>query len=94
MIIVELQTEIEAPPEIVFDLLADHTKFTLWDPHMVVANLFTEGPIVKGSKGIIVSQFGGRKIANEIYYDAYDRPNIVSGSTTSGTVKAKNTTEF
>ena len=35
MIAVKLQTEIEAPPEIVFDLLADHTKFPLWDPHMI-----------------------------------------------------------
>ena len=59
MITVELQTEIEAPPEIVFDLLADHTKFTLWDPHMIDCKLFTEGPIVKGSKGITVGRFGG-----------------------------------
>ena len=28
----ELQTEIEAPPEVVFDLLADHTKYPLWRP--------------------------------------------------------------
>jgi carbon monoxide dehydrogenase subunit G len=94
MIIVELQTEIEAPPEIVFDLLADHTKFTLWDPNMIESRLYNEGPIVKGSKGITVGLFGGRRIENEIYYDAYDRPNYVSGGTTSGTVKAKNTSEF
>ncbi|MFC2069364.1 SRPBCC family protein [Chloroflexota bacterium] len=94
MITVELQTEIEAPPEIVFDFLADHTKFTLWDPHMVEARLFTEGPIIKGSKGIVVGQFGGRRIANEIYYDTYDRPNYVSGGTTSESVKTKNTAEF
>ncbi len=94
MITVELQTEIEAPPETVFDLLADHTKFTLWDPHMIEARLYTEGPIMKGSKGITVGQFGGRRIENEIYYDVYDRPKFVSGGTTSGTVKAKNTSEF
>ena len=94
MIIVELQTEIEAPPETVFDLLADHTKFTLWDPHMIEARLYTEGPIIKGSKGITVGQFGGRRIENEIYYDAYDRPKFVSGGTISGPVKAKNTSEF
>ena len=42
MITVKLQTEIEAPPEIVFDLLADHTKFPLWDPHMIDCKLYTE----------------------------------------------------
>ena len=30
----------------------------------------------------------------EIYYDAYDRPKYVSGGTTSGPVKARQTTEF
>ncbi len=44
MITVELQTEIEAPPETVFDLLADHTKVPLWDPHMMEGRLTAEGP--------------------------------------------------
>ena len=39
----ELQIEIEAPPEEVFDLLADHTKFPLWRPDISEAKLFTEG---------------------------------------------------
>ena len=98
MITVELQTEIEASPETVFDLLADHTKIPLWDPHMIECKLFTEGPIVKGSKGITIarnkSRFGGRIIETEIYYDAYDRPKYVSGGTTSGPVKATQTSEF
>ena len=94
MISVELKTEIEAPPETVFDLLADHTKFTLWDPHMIEARLYEEKPIVKGSKGITIGKFGGRRIETEIYYDVYDRPKFVSGGTLSGPVKAKNTSEF
>ncbi|MFC2004978.1 SRPBCC family protein [Chloroflexota bacterium] len=94
MITVELQTEIEAPPETVFDLLADHTQFPLWDPHMIECKLFTEGPIVKGSKGITIGEFRGRRIETEIYYDTYDRPKYVSGGTSSGPVKAKNTSEF
>ncbi len=94
MITVQLQTEIEAPPETVFDLLADHTKFPLWDPHMIECKLFTEGPIVKGSKGITIGEFRGRRIETEIYYDAYDRPKYVSGGTSSGPVKAKNISEF
>ena len=94
MLRVELQTEIDARLERVFDLLADHTKIPLWDPHLSEARLFTEGPIVKGSKGITIGKFMGRRMETEIYYDAYDRPTYVSGGTTGGPVKAKNTSEF
>jgi len=49
---------------------------------------------VNGSKGITIGEFRVRRVKTEIYYDAYDRPKFVSGGTTSGTVKAKNTSEF
>lgn len=65
MITVKLQTEMEAPLEIVFDLLADHTKFPLWDPHMIECKLYTVGPIVKGSKGITIGEFRGRRIQTD-----------------------------
>jgi len=94
MITIRLTKEIEAPPELVFDLLADHTQFPTWDPHFVDASLTTERPIVKGSKGITVDKLMGRRVENEIYYDAYDRPTFVSGGTTSGTVIATNSVEF
>ena len=94
MITVILQTEIEAPPEMVFDLLADHTKFPLWDPHMNECKLYSEGPIVRGSKGVTIGEFRGKWVETEIYYDAYDRPKYVSGGTSSGPVKARNTSEF
>jgi carbon monoxide dehydrogenase subunit G len=94
MITVELQTEIEAPPETVFDLLADHTKIPLWDPHMMEARLTTEGSIVKGSKGITIGEFRGKRVESDIFYDAYDRPKWVSGGATSGPVKATQTCEF
>ena len=94
MIVVQLEMEIEAPPETVFDLLADHTKNPLWDPHMIEGKLFTEGPIVNGSRGSTIGEFQGRRVESDIYYDAYDRPKWVSGGTTSGSVKGKNTCEF
>ena len=94
MITVELQTEIEAPPETVFDLLADHTKIHLWDPHLMEGRLTTEGPIVKGSKGITVGEFRGKRVESDIYYDAYDRPKWVSGGATSRSVTATQTCEF
>ncbi len=94
MITVEIQMEIEAPPETVFDLLADHTKHPLWDPHMIEAKLYTEGPIKNGSTGITIGEWRGRRVESDIYYDAYDRPKWVSGGTTSGSVKGKMTCEF
>jgi len=94
MITVELQIEIEAPPETVFDLLADHTKHPLWDPHMIDAKLYTEGPIKNGSTGITIAEWRGRRVESDIYYDAYDRPKWVSGGTTSGIVNGKMTCEF
>ena len=94
MITVEIQMEIEAPPETVFDLLADHTKIPLWDPHMIDAKLYTEGPIKKGTTGITIAEFRGRRVESDIYYDAYDRPKWVSGGATSGMVKGKQTCEF
>jgi carbon monoxide dehydrogenase subunit G len=94
MITIQLQKEIEAPPEIVFDLLADHTQFPTWDPHFVAASLTTDGPITKGSKGTTVGEMMGRRVENEIYYDTYDRPKFVSGGTSSGTVIAKNSVTF
>ena len=94
MIKIEVQTEIEAPPEMVFDLLADHSKHTLWNPNMVEARFYEEGPIVKGSKGITVGMLRGRRIENEVYYDEYDRPRYVSGGGTDGKVEAKMSNEF
>ncbi len=96
MITVEIQMEIEAPPETVFDLLADHTKHPLWDPHMIDAKLYTEGPIKNGSKGITVAEWRGRRLESDIYYDAYDRPKWVSGGITSSGIikKGKMTCEF
>jgi carbon monoxide dehydrogenase subunit G len=94
VITIQLQKEIQAPPEVVFDLLADHTQFPTWDPHFIDASLITKRPIVKGSKGITVGKLLGRRVENEIYYDAYDRPTFVSGGTSSGAVIAYYSVDF
>jgi uncharacterized protein YndB with AHSA1/START domain len=94
MITIQLQIEIEAPPEIVFDLLADHTQQPAWHPYITEGRLFTEGPIRAGAKGSTVGVFQGRKIENEIVYHEYDRPRSVSGGTTSGNVLAQMDIEF
>ena len=94
MITIQLQIEIEAQPEVVFDLLADHTKHPLWNPNIIEASLSTKGPIKKGSKGMTVGEVRGRRIENEIIYDEYDRPKFVSGGATSGSVIGKLSNEF
>lgn len=94
MITIQLEIEIQAQPEIVFDLLADHTKQPLWHPYITEGRLYTEGPIQNGSKGITVGTFQGRRVENEIIYYEYDRPRFVSGGTTSGSVVAKMAIEF
>jgi uncharacterized protein YndB with AHSA1/START domain len=90
----ELQIEIKAPPEVVFDLLADHTKYPLWRPDISEAKLFTERPIRKGSKGMTRGESAGREFVNDIVYYEYDRPQFVSGGTTSGFIDAKMTNRF
>jgi len=94
MITIQLQMEIEAQPDIVFDLLADHTKHPIWNPNIIEASLSTKGPIKKGSKGMTVGEVRGRRIENEIIYDEYDRPKFVSGGATSGSVIGKLSNEF
>ena len=94
MINIQLQKEIKAPPEVVFDLLADHTQFPTWDPHFSHASLSSDRPIQKGSKGTTVGEVMGRTVESEIYYNAYDRPKFVSGGTSSGPVIAKNSVQF
>ena len=94
MMEIHLQIEIAAEPDRVFDLLADHTKQPLWHPYITDGQLFTEGPIRKGSEGIAVGLFQGKKVENRIVYYEYDRPRFVSGGTTSGNVKARMAIDF
>jgi uncharacterized protein YndB with AHSA1/START domain len=94
MIKFQIKMEIEAPPEMVFDLLADHTKHPVWDPHMTYAKLYTEGPIKNGASGITTGRWKGRVVHRHIYYDAYENPKWVSVRIISGSAKDKMTYEF
>jgi carbon monoxide dehydrogenase subunit G len=94
MINVQITLDIKAPPEVVFDLLADHTKHPQWDPNMIQAALFDAGPIGPGSKGKTIGELRGRRVESDIYYDSYDRPTYVSGGTSSGPVEATQSCRF
>ena len=51
MITGQVQIEIEAKPEVLFDLLSDPTKVSAWVPKITEMSLTPEGPIRKGFKG-------------------------------------------
>ena len=90
----QLQFEIETKPEIVFDLLADFTKGLAWNPNIIEARLFSEGPIKKGSMGITVVNAGGSRIKYGFIIYEYDRPKLVSIGLTSGSNTSKMIYEF
>ncbi len=94
MIKVEHQIEIEASPEEVFDLLADHTEFPKWHPFIEEAGLYDKKPIRPGSKGFAKGKFKGRVIENDIVYERFDRPKFVIGDITFGNVIATISNEF
>jgi len=74
----QLHIEIEAPPEIVFDLLADPTKGPTWNPKLDQVSLVPEGPIKKDSKGRITFKSGRRRMEYEFSCREYDRPKAFS----------------
>ena len=84
MITGQLQIEIEAKPEIVFDLLADFTKFPTWNPRVTEVSLIPEEPIEKGSTGKITFKSGRRRMEYEFICHECDRPKAFSLELTAG----------
>ena len=70
----ELQVEIEAKPEIVFDLLADFTKHPTWNPKVTEVSLIPEGAIKKGSNGRMTFRSGRRRMEYEFACHECERP--------------------
>ena len=94
MITGQLQIEIEAKPEIVFDLLADFTKFPTWNPKVNEVSLIPEEPIKKGANGKITFKAGRRRIEYEFIYHEYDRPKAFSVEVTRSDEISKMSYEF
>ncbi len=87
MITVQLQMEFNAPPETVFDLLTDHTKHPLWDPHMLEARLFNDGTGDIELAKTVVKQELELQVSGD-----YEAPNLESRAATvriDGTSKAQ-----
>ncbi len=89
-----LQIEIEAKPEIVFDLLADITKLPIWHPKVTEVSLTPEEPIKKGANGRVAFKTGRRRMVYEFICHEYDRPKTSSIEVTSGSEISKMSYEF
>ena len=94
MIAGQLEIEIEAKPEIVFDLLADFTKYPTWNPKITEVSLIPEEPIEKGANGKITFGAGQRRMEYEFIYHEYDRPKAFSVEVTRSDEMSKMSYEF
>jgi hypothetical protein len=61
-------------PEAAFDLLADFSRLPEWDPGAVEARRLGSGPIARGSRFRVVSEFLGRRVPLTYEIVEYERP--------------------
>lgn len=94
MITGEIQIEIEVKPEIVFDLLADFTKFPIWNPKVTEVSLIPEEPMKKGSNGKITFKSRQRRMEYEFICHECDRPKAFSVEVTRSDEISKMSYEF
>jgi len=94
MITGQIEIEIKAKPEILFDLLADPSKAPAWNPNIIEAKIYIEQPIKKGSKGRLVGIYGKRRAEYEVTYYDFDRPKFVSCGATNKSEISKMSYKF
>jgi len=90
----QVEIEIEAKPEIVFDLLSDFTKYPTWNPKVTEVSLIPEEPIKKGSNGKITFKAGRRIMEYEFICHECDRPKAFSVEVTRSDEISKMSYEF
>lgn len=69
--------DVAAPPEAVFDFLADFTTVAEWDPGVVSAEALTTGDLGVGSAFRVTVKFGPRSLPLRYEITAFDRPRRV-----------------
>jgi hypothetical protein len=79
---VEGQIVIGRPVEVVFDYVADQTNEPQYNPNMVRAEKETAGPIGKGTRFKSAVRSGRRTVEMLIETTGYDRPRLLTSSTT------------
>ncbi|HKJ25123.1 MAG TPA: SRPBCC family protein [Myxococcota bacterium] len=66
--------DLPAPPEAVFDYLADFHRTAEWDPGVAEADRLTPGPSRRGSRFRVVVSFLGRRLPLEYAITHFERP--------------------
>ena len=79
---IEGQITIGRPVELVFDYVADQTNEPQYNPKMVRAEKETAGPIGKGTRFRSAVRSGGRTAEMLIENTGYDRPRLLTSTTT------------
>ena len=79
---IEGEITISRPVEVVFDYVADQTNEPLYNPSMVRADKVTPGPIGKGTRFSSAVRSAGRTAEMLIECTAYDRPRLLTSTTT------------
>ena len=79
---IEGEIEIGCPVEVVFDYVADQTNEPHYNPNMVRAHKETAGPIGKGTRFTSAVRSAGRTAEMLIENTGYDRPNLLTSTTT------------
>lgn len=94
MITGQLEIEVGAKPEIVFDLLADFTKHPTWNPKVAEVSLIPEGAIKKGSNGRMTFKSGRKRMEYDFICHENDRPKAFSVEVTGSDEISKMSYEF
>lgn len=79
---IEGEIMIGRPVEVVFDYVADQTNEPLYNPNMVRAEKVTAGPIGKGTRFRSAVRSVGRTAEMIIECTGYDRPRLLTSTTT------------
>lgn len=82
MATIEGEITIGRPVEVVFDYVADQTHEPLYNPQMVSAEKETVGPTGRGTRFRSAVRSGGRRAEMLIVITDYDRPSVLSSTTT------------
>jgi uncharacterized membrane protein len=91
---VERSGQVPAPPERVFDYLADLGNIGEWQTGVASVQVLTPGPMQAGSRAQIVRDVMGQRIQAPLTITAFDRPSRLGIETKVSGVQARGLLEL
>jgi len=88
------QFRIEAEPEVVFDLLADPTKTSVWLPKVQEVTMSPDEPLRKGLSGHFTYGLGPKRMEFGFTRHEFDRPRFISVGMTQGNTTTRSSYEL